>query len=358
MSRQLGGKKHMNMNLFSKPNQDARPITYDLILVSFFILLGTISRFFLVGLELQPFPNFELIMVLTFISFLLIRPSLVFLIPLLSMIFSDLLLGNPIFIGSSMNKIVLFTYTGFLLISFILLKTKNKSNHLSKITLKNTGIILGIGMISTLIFDIWTNAGWWYLMFPHTTEAFASVFIAGIPFMIYHQLSTAITFLTIAIPLGYIFTHKYQLDLPRQEFNFEKIPVIAVTTVLILLSFSGSTMAVPEQTDIWLENSPETSVSITIKGSTWELTDQVIVTEKTTVLNILYIMTEKNELKMDAEYDESLDATMINSIQKDVNGDNGYYWQYTVNGEMPVTGADNTMVSNGDIIIWQFNQFS
>jgi len=358
MSRQLGGKKHMNFNLFSKQNQDAHPLSYDLTIAGIFILFGTLSRFFLVGWEIQPFPNFELIMVLTFVSLFLIRPSLVFTIPLFSMIISDLLLGNPVLIGSSMNRIVLFTYTGFLIISFIFLKTKNKSHHtLSAINLKSVGLCVGIGMISTLVFDVWTNAGWWYLMFPHTIESFTSVFIAGIPFMIYHQLSTVISFLTVAIPIGYLLTNSYQISLPKKQFNLEKIPFIAVTTSLILLSFSGSAMAIPDQTDIWLEDSTETSVSITVKGSTWEFSDQIILTQQTSVLDVLNSMAKRNEFTVDTTYDTSLDASLVNSINKDINGENQCYWQYIVNGEMPMTGSDNTMVSNGDIIIWHFSQF-
>lgn len=359
MSRQLGGKNHMNFNLFSKQNQDAHPLSYDLTIVSVFILLGTLSRFFLVGWEIQPFPNFELIMVLTFISLFLIRPSLVFTIPLFSMILSDILLGNPVLIGSSMNRIVLFTYTGFLIISFLFLKTKNKSHHtLSTINLKSVGLCVGVGMLSTLVFDIWTNAGWWYLMFPHTMEAFVSVFLAGIPFMIYHQLSTVLSFLTIAVPIGYLLTNKYQITIPKKQFTLEKIPFIAVTTILILLSFSGSTMAIPDQTDIWLEDSTETSVTVTLKGSNWEINDQIILTHETAVLDVLTTLGKRNEFTIDATYDESLDATLINAINEDMNGDDDYYWQYTVNGEMPMTSADNTMVSNGDVIIWHFSQFS
>jgi len=348
----------MNFNLFSKQNQDAHPLSYDLTIAGIFILLGTLSRFFLVGWEIQPFPNFELIMVLTFVSLFLIRPSLVFTVPLFSMILSDLLLGNPVLIGSSMNRIVLFTYTGFLIISFLFLKTKNKSHHtLSTINLKSAGLCVGLGMISTLVFDVWTNAGWWYLMFPHTIESFASVFIAGIPFMIYHQLSTVLSFLTIAIPIGYLLTNTYQISIPKKQLNLEKIPFIAVTTILILLSFSGSTMAIPDQTDIWLEDSAETSVTIAVKGSTWEFSDQIILTQQTAVLAVLDSMAKRNEFPVDTIHDTSLDATFINAINGDTNGEGQCYWQYTVNGEMPMAGADSTMVSNGDIIIWHFSQF-
>lgn len=349
----------MNIQLFSKKNQDGHPLWYDLLLLTFFIIMGTLSRYFLVGLSAQPFPNFELIMVLTFVSLFLIRPALVFLIPLLSMICSDLLLGNPVFMGSSMNNIVLFTYTGFLIASFLFIKTKNKSNvALSQITIKSVGICVGFGMLFTLTYDVWTNIGWWYLMFPHTLESFISVFVAGIPFMIYHQLSTVFTFLTIAIPIGYLLTNKYHISISNKQNTFEKIPFIAVTSILILLSFSGSSMAALPQTDIWLEDAPETSVTIMVEGSSWMIKDQFTLAKDSSVLEVLTLLSDRHGFTLETSFDETFDATMITSINNDVNGENGQYWQYQINKETPLTGADNTVVSNGDVVIWHFSGFS
>lgn len=349
----------MNRELFSKKNKDAYPLWFDLILVSFLILMGTLSRYILVGLRAQPFPNFELIMVLTFVSLFLIRPALVFLIPLFSMILSDLLLGNPVFVGSSMNNIVLFTYTGFLIASFLFLKTKNKTSaSLSQITMKSVGICLGVGMAFTLVYDVWTNIGWWYLMFPHTIESFVSVFLAGIPFMIYHQLSTVFTFLTIGIPIGYLLTKNHPLTLPSKKDTLDKIPLIAVATILILLSFSGSSMATLSQTDIWLEDASETSVTLSVIGSSWMIKDQFTLTTDQSVLDVLVLLSNRHGFSVETSYYEAYDATLITSINRDIDGTDGYYWQYLVNGEAPMTGADNTFVSNGDVIHWHFSQFS
>jgi hypothetical protein len=350
----------MDFRLFSKKNKQNHSWFYDIAIVSIFIFLGTISRFLLVGLDIQPFPNFEIIMVLTFVSLFLIRPSLVFIIPLSSMILSDLLLGNPVFIGSSMNKIVLFTYTGFLISAFLFQKTSKTTHHsLSQLSLKSIGLTIGIGMVSTLLFDVWTNTGWWYIMYPHSIESLASVFISGVPFMIYHQLSTVFTFLTVAIPMGYLLTKKYHITLPKPSLKtIEKIPFIAVTSVLIIFSFTGSTLATPNQTDIWLEDASQTSVTITVKGSSWELSDQFVLVEESSVLEVLEFLSKTHDIMVKTSYDETYKATLIVSIQNDINGEDGYYWQYLVNGEAPMTGADNTFVSNGDSITWYFNQFS
>ncbi|MBS3778517.1 MAG: DUF4430 domain-containing protein [Candidatus Thermoplasmatota archaeon] len=350
----------MNLRLFSKKNQDYNPLWYDLVLLSVFILIGTLSRILLVGAEIQPFPNFEFIMVLTFVSFFIIRPSLVFLIPLFGMILSDIALGNPVFIGASMNKIVLFTYTGFLITAFMFLKTKRKTHHsLANITLKSVGICIGMGMLSTFIYDIWTNAGWWYIMYPHTFETFTSVFLAGIPYMVYHQLSTIVTFATVAIPIGYILTKKYHTLIPKSSpVPLEKIPYIAVTSLLILLSFAGPTMATPNQTDIWLEDSSETSVIIILEGSSWQIKDQFILTEKQTVHDVLTLVSDAHDITVESSFDQTYEAMMITEINNDKNGEDGHYWQYLVNGKAPMTAADNTFVSNGDVITWHYSQFT
>jgi hypothetical protein len=348
----------MNNPLFSIKNQKSHSFSFDFMLVGMFILLGTFSRFLLVSLGIQPFPNFEVIMVLTFISLFLIRPIFVFLVPLFSMIFSDILLGNPILAGSSMNSIVLFTYTGFLISSFVFLRTKDATHHsLKKITITSIGLCIGVGMLSTLIYDIWTNAGWWYLMYPHTIETFSTVFLAGIPFMFYHQLSTLFTFLTVAIPLGYLLINKHQLLIPDSHQRYEKIPLILATTILILLSFSGSTMASSDHADFWLNDSPDTSVSITVQGSDWKISDHFILSESQSVLDILYQISEKHNVMVESHYDSMFESTIITSIQEDINGDNGFYWQYMVNKEAPITGADTILVSNGDSILWHYSQF-
>jgi hypothetical protein len=83
------------------------------------ILFGIIGRYVLFGMGLQPFPNFEVIMVVTFLAVMLIRSPLALIVPLLSMISSDVLIGNPIFVGDQMNRIVLFTYSVFEIIALI-----------------------------------------------------------------------------------------------------------------------------------------------------------------------------------------------------------------------------------------------
>jgi hypothetical protein len=355
----IGGKSPMEIKNLLKKASNKSSFLYDATVLLLFILMGILGRTILVGWNIQPFPNFEIIMVLTFLAAFMVRPTVAFLIPLVSMIGSDLLLGNPIFIGSQMNKIILFTYSGFLLVGIMNIAARSKLQpRIAQFKIQTIGIVAGAGIIFTLFYDVWTNIGWWYLMYPHTSSTFASVFLAGIPFMMYHLLSATITFILVGIPVLYFAQNKRVLSLPKKQTSLHYLPVVAITVLFIGLSFLGSAMIVPERTDIWLEQSDATSVTINIHGDGWTLTDSICVTEKTTVLSLLQEVSTLHSLDLRTTYYESFDATLVDSIGGDVNGQNDYYWQYYVNGELPISGCDEYPVSNGDVIEWDFRVVS
>jgi hypothetical protein len=227
----------MNFQNIIKEKGNHRFELYDLFYFMIFISIGIIGRYILVGWSIQPFPNFEIIMILTFIAALFIKPYLAFLVPLISMIGSDLLLGNAIFSGSQLSKIILFTYTGFLLISLFSIFTKKKtSSRLRSLGLKSITLSLGVGIGFTLLYDTWTNIGWWFLMYPHTLESLLAVFVAGIPFMIYHLLSATVTFTLIGLPL-IVFSRKKQI-LEKTDYIpiIQKISLLSLTISLIVIS--------------------------------------------------------------------------------------------------------------------------
>ena len=47
-------------------------------------------------------------------------------------------------------------------------------------------------------------------------------------------------------------------------------------------------------------------------------------------------------------------ALLIDSINNVENGEDGKYWQYYVNEDIPMIGADKYIVTNGDYIEWRF----
>ena len=331
---------------------------YQILLMSSLIGLGTIGRYALVSLGVPP--NFEIIMVMAFLSVILLRPSLAIFVPLLGMIFSDILLGNSIFVGNEMNRIVLFTYSGFAMISLINIFNRERfQKGLGKMQLKNVGFAAGLGIGFVLIYDVWTNFGWWYLIYPHTAQSLVAVFTAGIPFMVNHLISGIATFVLIALPVTYYTSHKEKLCIPINIRSIQKIPVVVFVIVLIVLSFTGTAMKIPEKSDIlWIEQSDQTSVKIVIQGDGWRIEDNIFAYDGDTVFSILKKCSERNGFSFEYTYYEEFDSMLIDSINNDVNGDNGKYWQYYVNEDIPMVGSDKYTVSNGDSILWSFETVS
>ena len=331
-------------------------ILFDILLLIAFIGAGTTGRTLLVGWNLQPFPNFEIIMVITFLAAIFLRSTMAILVPLLSMIFSDLLLGNSIFVGSQMNRIVLFTYSGFAIIALVNIFNRNKfEKNLGELKIKNIGIAAGLGIGFVLIYDVWTNIGWWYLIYPHTANSLAAVFTAGIPFMIYHLISGAFTFIAIALPIVSYVSMKHKIEMPLKIKNIHKIPVTILALCLVVLSFTGTAMQMPEKSEIWLENSDETSVKIAIIGDEWKVQDNVIAYEGDTVFSILEEVTRRNNILLKYTYYEQFDSILIDSMNDNFNGENDMYWQYYINGDIPMVGCDKYYdISNGDCIEWKF----
>jgi hypothetical protein len=318
-----------------------------------FIGIGTIGRILLVGWNFQPFPNFEIIMVITFLAVIFLKPALAIFVPIVSMILSDLLLGNAILVGNQMNRIVLFTYSGFVMIALLGISSKNRwRKHLARIRLKSIGVAAGLGIGFVLIYDVWTNIGWWYLIYPHTIEHLAGVFTAGIPFMIYHMISGVVTFVAVALPV--LSMIKHEVPAPLRIKNVQRAIVAAVAVALIGLSFTGTAVEVPEKSEIWLEQTDETSVTMIISGDNWQIEDNIVAYPEDTVFTILEAFAERNKITCKYTYYEEFDSVLIDSINGDVNGDEGRYWQYYVNDKIPMIGCDKYNVSNGDVIQWKF----
>jgi hypothetical protein len=321
------------------------------------ILFGTIGRYVLFGMGAQPFPNFEVIMVVTFLAVMLIRSPLALIVPLISMIGSDILIGNPIFVGDQMNRIVLFTYSGFAIIALINLFNKDRLwNGIGQFRLRSVGLAAGLGVGYVLLYDVWTNMGWWYLMYPHDVTSLAVVYTAGIPFMIYHLISGIVTFCALGLPIV-LYAAKKKEGMHLQPFKLKmihKVPAVFLVLGLIALSFTGTALKVPEKSEVWVERSNQTSVHIVIIGDDWTITDNLVAYKGDTALTLLERCSQKNSFTIESTYYEQFDSTLINSINGAVGGTDGKYWQYYVNSELPNVGADKYIILNGDVLTWSF----
>lgn len=185
----------------------------SVILVAGLFILGVLGR-----VALADCPNFETVLVASFLASILINSKFAVLISLSIMIVSDVLVGNAILIGAKMNQIVIFTYSGFALVSLIgILARKGIRSSLSAINPRSVLISAGLGAAFAIAYDAWTNLGWWYLLYPRTLENLVSVYAAGLPFMLYHIASGMATFVLIGLPVVSIVSSKNDADCAKRE---------------------------------------------------------------------------------------------------------------------------------------------
>tara|TARA_B100001250_G_scaffold49192_1_gene38543 strand:- start:466 stop:1044 length:579 start_codon:yes stop_codon:yes gene_type:complete len=175
-------------------------------------ILGFVGR-----IVLHDYSNFETIMVATFLSALLLPRNLTFITTISMIVASDIYLG---YFGGS--KIILFTYTGFLFVSFLTSKfQRNIHSNLTQTTVYKFG---ASGVMLTLIYDIWTNFGVFLLTYNHSIENLILVYILGLPFMLYHLISSLVTFTLIGFPFYVISLYglNNNLNIEEECVNYEQ----------------------------------------------------------------------------------------------------------------------------------------
>lgn len=139
---------------------------------------------------------FFIIAIIAILSGLLLGSYYAFFIPVSVMLITDIIIGN--------NYIFLFTWSGFAIIGLVayMLKAKNK------FTIQKTPLIFGAGIGSVILYDLWTNFGCWLGWYPKSLEGLALCYTAGLPFMLWHILSTTIAISVIVLPIVYLKEHK------------------------------------------------------------------------------------------------------------------------------------------------------
>ena len=162
---------------------------------------------------LHEYHNFETVMVSVFLAAMLLPSAMSLLVTLSIMIFSDLYLG---YFGAS--KILLFTYTGFVLVSFITSKFKDKIG--GEVSAGTMYKFTSSGIIFALVYDTWTNFGVFWINYNHTIDNLFLVYVLGIPFMLYHILSSVMTFSLVGFPV-YCALKNQEKSLDIKQHNVE-----------------------------------------------------------------------------------------------------------------------------------------
>ena len=165
-------------------------------IIVFLLMIGAGGR-----VLVNSYPNIETVMVSVFLAAMLLPRHISVITSLAIIVLSDWYLGYLPNSGNILASIVVFTYSGFLLVNIFGVKIQNwiSGKFGSGAVLKFSGA----GISFALIYDIWTNFGVWFLNYDHTLENLITVYLLGIPFMLYHMMSSVATFTMIGIPVYY-----------------------------------------------------------------------------------------------------------------------------------------------------------
>ena len=151
------------------------------------LLLGAGGR-----IALHGHPNVETVMVATFLAAMLL--PFAWAVTMGMLLLSDWWLG---YLWGS--PIVAFTYSGFLLVALASRRWRPQiGGHLS------SGLVMrfaGAGVVFAVVYDGWTNFGVFWLWWAHTPGNLLAVYTLGLPFILYHLLSSIMTFTLVGLPL-------------------------------------------------------------------------------------------------------------------------------------------------------------
>ena len=171
------------------------------------------------------FDLFFVVAIISIISGIILGGYYTFIIPISTMIISDIVIGN--------NWIILFTWSGFVILGLIgyFLKSKNK------VSVKHIPGVLGLGIGGILLYDLWTNFGTWLggWGYTYTWEGLTLCYTKALPFMLWHLLSTTIAMIIVLVPIIYLKEHKVTIP----DFNItqiEKRITIAAPVLLMVLA--------------------------------------------------------------------------------------------------------------------------
>ena len=167
---------------------------------------------------------FFVVAIISLLSGLILGGYYTFIVPILTLMISDIVIGN--------NWIILFTWSGFAILGIIgfVLKTKKS------LAVKRIPRILGMGIGGILLYDIWTNFGTWLGgWYTHTWEGLALCYTNALPFMLWHLLSTTITMMIVIVPIIYLKEHKVTIP-DFQIKTLEKRITIAASAILMILA--------------------------------------------------------------------------------------------------------------------------
>ena len=112
---------------------------------------------------------------------------------------------------------IIFTYSGFVMVSLITSRYKKRID--AGLNVGSVYKFTASGVIFALVYDTWTNFGVFWLTYNHTVENLVLVYILGLPFMLYHLISSVVTFTLVGFPLYYLLASEVEYTNKNQNDN-------------------------------------------------------------------------------------------------------------------------------------------
>jgi len=130
------------------------------------------------------------------------------------------------------------------------------------------------------------------------------------------------------------------------------IPLIVVITIFLGAMAAGIiTIGTLEK------NKEEVTAIIYLDYGGGDIQSYEITSINNTVYGFLIEAANEGGFDIQTTYYGQYDSTLVDSIGSYIGGQDDKYWQYYLNGEYGMIGADIQTVNNGDIIEWRFEGF-
>jgi hypothetical protein len=155
--------------------------------------------------------NIETVLAIALLSGIILGGYYCILVPLSVMLISDWYIYTftehiSAFGIWAIIGLTFFTWSGYIMIGYLGRIIK----PIVAYTVKGVAVVVGFGLVATLVYDIWTLIGYWLFLTPGTSEWFFRVLFLQVPFTIYHLISSL-----IFVPLfTTIFMHIHLHGLP------------------------------------------------------------------------------------------------------------------------------------------------
>ncbi len=137
--------------------------------------------------------------------------------------------------------------------------------------------------------------------------------------------------------------------------NLNRSQLILVLALVFTIALIGLTF-LPQAARSPVTNEEVATVHFTLSIEGYAVQESLAVTGGTTLLSALRTLDAQDAtLRLTTEKYQDM-GTLVTGMNGLMNGADNKYWQYSVNGVMPLIGADAHVLQEGDVVEWSFGE--